>query len=75
MDGSDLFFDSADALYHNLNKISLSRAGSYIDSPEWLKNKKTTRNPKYNDDKGFQYPLTVALNYHYIKNNPENQYN
>ena len=64
-------FDSADALYYNLNKISLSRGGSYIDSPEWLKNKKVTINPKNNDDKCFKYAVTVALNYQNIKNNPE----
>ena len=35
-----------DSLYYNLNKISLSRGGSYIDSPRWLKNKKATISPK-----------------------------
>ena len=28
----------------------LNRSGSYIDSPEWLKNKKATINPKNNED-------------------------
>ena len=65
--GSDLIFDSVDALYYNLNKISLNRGRSYIDSPEWLKNKKATMNPKNNDDKCFQYDLTVTLNYEQIK--------
>ena len=37
---SDHVFDSADALYYNLNKIRLSRGRSYIDSPKWLKNRK-----------------------------------
>ena len=46
MRGSDFIFDSVDVLYYDLNKISLSRGGSYIDSPKWLKNKKTTINPK-----------------------------
>ena len=32
--GSDLVLDSVDALYYNLNKISLNRGKSYIDSPE-----------------------------------------
>ena len=63
MRGSEFIFDCVDALYYNLNKISLERGGSYIDSPEWLKNKKATINPKNNDDKCFQYALTVALNY------------
>ena len=40
MRGSEFIFDSVDALYYNLNKVSLSRSRSYIDSPKWLKNKK-----------------------------------
>ena len=71
MGESNLVFDSVDALYYNLNKLSFRRGGSYIDSPEWLKNKKATVNPKNNDDKWFQYALTVALKYEGIKNNPE----
>ena len=43
----------------------------YIDSPEWLKNKKATINPKNNDNNCFLYALTVALNYQNINNNPE----
>ena len=39
-EGSVFIFDSFDALYYDLNKISLSKGGSCIDSPEWLKNKK-----------------------------------
>ena len=69
MRGSELTFDSVDALYYALNKISLSRDGSYIDSPECLKNKKATVNPKNNDDKCFQYALTVELSYEKIKTN------
>ena len=68
---SQFSFDSVDALYYDLNKISLSRGGSYIDSPKWLKNKKATINPKTNDDKCFQYALTIALNYEQIQNHPE----
>ena len=71
MRGSEFACDSVDALYYNLNKVSLSRDGSYIDSPEWLKNKKATINPKINDDKCFQYALTFALNYKQIKDHPE----
>ena len=71
MRGSQFIFDGVDALYYDLNEISLNRGGSYIDSPEWLKNKKATINPKTNDDKWFQYPLTVALNYKQIKSHPK----
>ena len=42
---SEFIFDSVDTLYYDLNKISLSRGGSYIDSPAMLKNKKATINP------------------------------
>ena len=40
-------------LYYDFNKISLNRGGSYIDSPKWLKDKKSTINPKDNDHKCF----------------------
>ena len=46
MRGSEFVYDSVDVLYYNLNKVSLSRGGSYIDSPKWLKNKKATLNPQ-----------------------------
>ena len=32
MRGSEFIFDSVDALYYDLNKVSLSRGESYIDS-------------------------------------------
>ena len=69
--GSEFIFDSVDALYYDLSKVSLSKGRSYIDSPEWLKNKKTTINPKRNDDKRFQYAFTVELNHEQIKKNPQ----
>ena len=34
MRGSEFIFDSVDSFYDDLNKISLSRGGSYIDPPE-----------------------------------------
>ena len=46
MRGSEFVYDSADVLYYNLNTVSLSSGGSYIDSPKWLKNKKATINPQ-----------------------------
>ena len=71
MRGSEFVYGSVDVLYYNLNKVTLSRGGSYIDSPKWLKNNKATINPKNKDDKCFQYPLTVALNYEQIENDPQ----
>ena len=60
MRGSEFVFDSLDLLHYKLQKISVNRIGSYIDSPKWLKNKKATINPKNNGDKCFQYALAVA---------------
>ena len=40
MKGSEFIFDSNDILYYNLNKISLNRGGSYIDTPEYIKKMK-----------------------------------
>ena len=64
MRGSEFVDDSVDVLYYNLNKVSLSRGGSYIDSPKWVKNKRATINPQNKkDDRCFQYAVTVALNH------------
>ena len=71
MKGSEFVSDNVHSLYNKLHKISLNRGGSYIDSPEWLKNKKATINLKNNDDKCFQYALTVALNHEQIKKVPQ----
>ena len=71
MKGSDFAFDGVNYLYYNFNKISISRGGSYIDSPKWLKDKKSTVNQKNNDNKCFQYTVTLALNIDKINDHPE----
>ena len=57
MKGSDFEFDGVNFLYYDFNEISIYRGGSYIDSPQWLKNK-TTMNLINNDYKCFQYAVT-----------------
>ena len=57
MRGSEFDFDGVNFLYYDFNKTSINRGGSYIDSPKWLKDKKSTINPKNNDDKCFQYAV------------------
>ena len=70
MKGSEFVFYSVEVLYYDLNKSKLRRV-IYLDSPKWLKNKKSTINPRHNYDKCFQYAVTVALNHQNIQNNPQ----
>ena len=59
-------------LEYNLHKISLNRASSYIDPPEWIKHKKVIINPKNtNDNNCFQCSIAAPLNYQNINLNPE----
>ena len=68
MKGSEFAFDYVHLLYYKCHKINPNRGGSYIDSPDWIKNKKATINPiNKKDNKCFQYAVTVALNNEKIK--------
>ena len=40
MRGSDFIFDSVQPMYYKCHKVNYKRGGSYIDSPNWIKNKK-----------------------------------
>ena len=63
MKGSQFVFESVDLLYYSLHKISLNRGGSYIDSPNWIKNKRATINPKSIDNKCLRDSIIAALNH------------
>ena len=72
MRGSEFVFDYLPLLYYKYHKINFHRGGSYIDSPFWMKNKKTTINSiNKKDNKCFQYSVTVALNHEEIKKDPQ----
>ena len=71
MKDSDFAFDGVNYLYDDLNKISISKGGSYMDSPKRLKDKKSTINPKNNDYKCFQHAVTLALNLNKINGHPQ----
>ena len=62
MKGSDFIFNGINYLYHDLYRITITKGGSYIESPKWLKDKKCTINQKNNEIKCFQYAATLALN-------------
>ena len=71
MKGSDFEFDGINFLYYDFNKTSIYRGGSYIDSPKWLKDKRSTINPKYKDNKCFQCSAALALNIDKINKDPQ----
>ena len=49
--GSEFISDSVQLTYYKCHKVNFRRGGSYIDSPDWIKKKKATTNPKNKDDK------------------------
>ena len=62
--GSEFIFENVDLLYYYFHRIDMRRGETYIETPEWLKNKKTTMNPKnIDDDNCFKYSITVALDH------------
>ena len=70
--GSECVFDYVQLLYYKCHKINVNGDESYIDSPDWIKNKKATISPiNKKDNKCFQYAVTVALNYEEIKKDPQ----
>ena len=72
MRGSDFVFNYVESLNYIFHKIDVKSSGSYIETPKWVKNKKATINPQNkDDDKCFQYAVTIALNYDRIENHPE----
>ena len=44
MKGSDFIFDCVHLSNYKYHKVNLNCGGSYIDSPDWIKNRKTTIN-------------------------------
>ena len=46
MKGSNSIFDSVQLMYYKCHRINFICGGSYIDSPDWIKKKKATINPK-----------------------------
>ena len=59
-------------LYYNCHKTNTNSDESYLDSPDWIKNKKATINLiNKKDNKCFQYDVTVALIYEERKKDPQ----
>ena len=65
-------FDYVYLLSYKCHKINANRGESYIDSPDWVKNEKTIKNPiNKEDNKCFQHAATVAFSREEIGNIPE----
>ena len=72
MKGSEFFFDYIHSYIDKCHKINPNCRGSYIGSPDWIKNEKATITPINNkDNKCFQYAATVTLNHGDIGTNSE----
>ena len=72
MRDSELVFDYVHLLYYECHKINTNHGESYVDSPDWIKNKKATINTINNkDSKCFQHAITVTLNYEETKKDPQ----
>ena len=67
MIGSEFIFDCVQLLYYKCHKINPNHGGSYIDSADSIKNKKTTINP---NNKKYHKCFQVALNHKKIKGHP-----
>ena len=71
MKGSDFIFNGVNYLFYDFNRITISKGGSYIESPKWLKDKKCTINQKNNDNKCSQYATNLALNFNKTDKHPQ----
>ena len=59
-------------LYYKCHKINLIHGGSYVDSPDWMKNKKAAINSiNEKNNKCLQYAVTVVLNHEKIGKHTE----
>ena len=64
---SNFVFESVELLDYKLYRVRLRRCGSYVKSPEWLANKKSTINPKNKTDyECLWWSIISALNYNEI---------
>ena len=70
--GSELVFDYVHLWNYKCHKINPNRGGSYIDSPNYIKNKEAKISPIIKrDNKSFQYTVIVSLNHKEIGKNSE----
>ena len=60
--GREFIFENVDLLYYYFHRIDMRRGGSYLETSEWIKNKRAAINPKnIDDDYCFQYAVPAAV--------------
>ena len=64
---SSFALDKIMHLYINVHRLVLTRGGSYIELPKWLKSKKAVINPQNKDEKCFKWAVIAALHHEEIK--------
>ena len=55
-------------LHINFHRLALTRGGSYIDLPKWIKGKHTVINPQKKDEQCFKWAVIAALHHKEIAN-------
>ena len=71
MKSIEFVLDYFHLLCYKCYKINSNFVRSYIDSPDWIKNKQKINPINKEDNKSFQYPVTVALNCKAIETHSE----
>ena len=70
-ESSSFVYESVEECNIHFHKIDLRRGASFIDTPEWLKNKKATINlQNTNNAYCFMYSIAIALFHEALGNNP-----
>ena len=54
-------------LHINFHRLVLTRGGSYIELPEWLKSQNAVINPQNKDEECFKWDAIAALHHEEIK--------
>ena len=69
-ESSSFVYESVEECNIHFHKIDLRRGASFIDTPEWLENKKATINPQNtNNAYCFMYAIAIALFHEALDNN------
>ena len=71
MEGTGFVLNIVDELHYNSHTINLKCVGSYTDSFEWVRSKKSYNKQKNNYDNFFWYAIAVALNHENIGKHSE----